>query len=272
MRDKDIMRTVISIVLAFFIFVTLTLAVAAAGAGATIFSTRHFDKSFKESIYAEKNFDSLISALQDEAEAHSMPETLLSDQLEYDEFRQVLDENITKAAEGEEISEDAADAFAAETEQTIDDYFKENGVGVNSYIDDAVSEITDNAAGYYSNYTTMPFAGYFASQREAAMRIIKVLVPVCVMLTLIAAAVIIKLYDRRRPRKFYISSGVGAAGIAVVIAGLALSRSTGFTFAKELAGYDSFIEGFYGGATPVFWIAGIVLVIAAMIIKYEKDK
>ena len=272
MRDKDMMRTVISIVLAFFLFVTLTLAVVAAGAAATVFSTKHFNKSFRESIYSEKNYDSLKTALQDEAKAHSMPEELLSAQLDYDEFREVLDENIRRAAAGEEISDDAADAFAAETEKAINDYFKENGVGVNSYIEAAVSEITDNAASYYSDYTTMPFAGSFASQQAGAMKIIKVMVPVCVLLALIAAVVIIKLYERRRPRKFYISSGVGAAGIAVALTVFAVSRNTGFTFPKELAGYDSFIEGFYGGAAPVFWIAGIALMIAAMVIKYEKDR
>ena len=72
MRDKNLMRTVMSIVLAFFLFAALSLATVAAEAGLTVFSSGHFTGSFEDSIYAEKNFDSLASALKEEAELHSM--------------------------------------------------------------------------------------------------------------------------------------------------------------------------------------------------------
>ena len=126
MRDKDIMRTVISIVLAFFLFVALSLATIVAGAGLTVFSSDHFTKSFKDSIYAEKNFDSLASALKEEAELHSMPETLLSGQLEYGSFRETLETNIRDASEGREISNKPAEDFALQVESAIDDYLKKN--------------------------------------------------------------------------------------------------------------------------------------------------
>lgn len=272
MRDKNTMRTVLSIVLAFFLFVALSLTTIAAGAGLTVFSSKHFSKSFKESIYAEKNFDSLTSALQEEAEAHSMPETLLSGQLEYGSFRETLEANIMDASEGREISDQPAEEFALQVESAIEEYLKKNGVGSSSYIDSAVAEITEKAGNLYSDYTTLPFAAYFAEISSSAAGIIRIMVPVCGALALIAVIVLIKLQEYSSGRKFYISSSVCAAGIVNLIAGYFLTSGCDFTFARDLAGYDAFIDGFFGGASSVFWICGILLIAAAMIIKFERDK
>lgn len=271
MGDKNKMRTAMSIVLAFFLFVALSLATIVAGAGLTVFSSDHFTKSFKDSIYAEKNFDSLASALKEEAELHSMPETLLSGQLEYAGFRETLETNIRDASEGREISNQPAEDFALQVESAIDDYLKKNGVGSSSYIESAVDEITAKAQSLYSDYTTLPFAAYFAEISSSAAGVIRILVPVCAVLALIALVVLIKLQDSSG-RKFYISSSVCGAGIVNLAAGYILSRKLDFTFAKDLAGYDSFIDGFFHGASSVFWICGILMIAVALIIKFERNK
>ena len=271
MRDKNLMRTVMSIVLAFFLFAALSLATVAAGAGLTVFSSGHFTGSFEDSIYAEKNFDSLASALKEEAELHSMPETLLSGQLEYGSFRETLETNIRAAAEGREISDQPAEEFALQVKNTIDEYLKKNGVGSSSYIESAADEITAKAESLYSDYTTLPFAAYFAEISSSAAGIIRIMVPVCAVLALIALVVLIKLQDSSG-RKFYISSSVCATGIVNLAAGYFLSRMLDFTFAKELAGYDSFIDGFFHGASSVFWICGILLIAAALVIKFERNQ
>ncbi|MGN0704070.1 MAG: hypothetical protein ACI4LD_05875 [Lentihominibacter sp.] len=272
MGDKNKMRTAMSIVLAFFLFVALSLATIVSGAGLTVFSSDHFTKSFKDSIYAEKNYDSITSALQEEAELHSLPENLLSGQLEYAGFRETLETNIRDASEGREISNQPAEDFALQVESAIDDYLKKNGVGSSSYIESAVDEITAKAQSLYSDYTTLPFAAYFAEISSSAAGVIRILVPVCAVLALIALVVLIKLQENSSGRKFYISSSVCGAGIVNLAVGYILSRMLDFTFAKELAGYDSFIDGFFHGASSVFWICGILLITAALVIKFERNK
>lgn len=272
MRDKEMMRKVVSIIFAFFLFIVLTISVVTAGAGMTVFSVKHFQKSFDGSIYAEKNMELLLAALQKEAVNHGLPQDILSKQLQYSEFKKVLDGNIKKAAEGDQVRNDKAQEFAKIAENAIYDYFRELHVGKNSYIDITVSDITRDVASYYSDYTTLPFAEYFAAYRSSALKVIRILCPICTLLTLVAIIILIKLQEHKKERKFYISSSIFAAGLTNLIVGYIFTGRINFQFSKEIASYDSFIDGFFHSAASVFWIFGIMLVIIAMVIKLEREK
>ena len=245
-------KMIISAVFSFILFLSITCGVLSAGAAITVLNEGYLKKCTEDSMYAEKNFNALQDLLADEAAEHGMPEDLLKKQLDRSVFNSDLEKNMTAGLSGSDPDGDS--------------YLKKNKVGANSNIEMTVEEIVRDSAGYYSVYTDLPFAGYYAEYRAVFVDFVKFAIPVCLVAALVIIIVIIRLQQEAVNRKIYICSSLFASGIAISAAGYLFGRGMDVTFPKSLAGYDSFIDGFFGSAAYVFWGCGAAAVILAIVI------
>lgn len=259
-------KVIISAVFSFILFLCITCGVLSAGAAVTVLNEDYLKKCTEDSMYAEKNFNALQDLLADEAAEHGMPEELLKKQLDRSVFNSDLEKNMTAGLSGRDTDGTPAENFGTSVREAVDSYLKKNGVGDNSHIEQTVEEIVSASAGYYRVYTDLPFAGYYAEYRAALVDFVKFAIPVCLGAALLIIIVIIRLQQEAVNRKIYICSSLFASGIAVTAAGYLIGRGMDATFPKSLAGYDSFIDGFFQGTAYVFWGCGAASVILAIVI------
>lgn len=259
-------KVIISAVFSFILFLSITCGVLSAGAAATVLDKNYMKKCTENSMYAEKNFDALQTLLEDEADDHGLPEDLLKKQLDRNIFLSDLERNVTDALNGSGTGGASAEEFRASVKDAVDSYLKKNEVGNNGHVKMTVEEIVRDSAGYYSVYTDLPFAGYYAEYRSVLVDFVKFAIPVCLGAALVLIIVIIRLQQEAVNRKIYICSSLFASGIAISAAGYLCGRGPGITFPKSLAGYDSFIDGFFGSAAYVFWGCGAAALILAIVI------
>lgn len=259
-------KMIISAVFSFILFLSITCGVLSAGAAITVLNEGYLKKCTEDSMYAEKNFNALQDLLADEAAEHGMPEDLLKKQLDRSVFTSDLEKNITAGLSGSDPDGASVDRFRTSVKDALDSYLKKNKVGANSNIEMTVEEIVRDSAGYYSVYTDLLFAGYYAEYRAMFVDFVKFAIPVCLGAALVLIIVIIRLQQEAVNRKIYICSSLFASGIAISEAGHLFGRGMDVTFPKSLAGYDAFIDGFFGSAAYVFWGCGAAAVILAIVI------
>lgn len=259
-------KVIISAVFSFILFLSITCGVLSAGAAVTVLNEGYLKKCTEDSMYAEKNFNALQDLLADEAAEHGMPEDLLKKQLDRSVFNSDLEQNMTAGLSGSDTDRTSAENFGTSVREAVDSYLKKNEVGDSSHIEQTVEEIVRDSAGYYSVYTDLPFVRYYAGYRTALVDFVKFAIPVCLVAALVLIIVIIRLQQETVNRKIYICSSLFASGIAVFAAVYMISRGMDITFPKSLAGYDSFIDGFFDGAAYAFWGCGAAAVILAIVI------
>ncbi len=262
-------RAAVCAVFSFVLFLCITCGLISACSTLTLLSESHFTKSIDESMYAEKNYDSLKEVLRDEAAGYGLSEDLLEKQLDSKAFSSEIEDNIAAGLRGEDTLSSASDAgqeFSASVKSAVESYLSENKVGDNDRIKLAVKEIVRDSESYYREYIRLPFAGYFSEYRSSAQGIMKVMIPVCAAAVVVLLILLINLQKETAGRRIYICSSLIASGIAVCAAGFLLGSVVDFRFSKSLAGYASFIDIFFSGAAPVFWGAGIAVLILAVVI------
>ncbi|MCB6992246.1 hypothetical protein LI177_01865 [bacterium 210820-DFI.6.37] len=265
MKNENQVRAVISAIFAFLVFLSFSGILVCAGLSITVFDLGHLNKSLKTSGYIEKNYKALEQALKTEEEQHSLPEGILTVQLDENDFAKLLKNNIQSVCGGAKSSSADQEKWEKALTREIDGYFKSEGVGKNAGIDAAADEIIQNAASYYENYTTFPFGSFFANYRKTAFSIMKVLIPAAAVLAIALIFILLKLQPLPYRGWYYVfSSSLGAALISIITGGW-LRFGVNYDFSQNLIGYQAFIDTFFGSAAKRFWMLGLAIILLSLI-------
>lgn len=274
MRSNKKQRTVISVILAFFLAVCLFFIGFCTEVQMGYLGNRTFQDSLLESHYVEnaiaKMKEEVTELLEDKSISGNFAEEAIDDNACY----VVVQNYVTGALEGRQMSIDSTE-FEAALEQYLTEYLNENQIYQTDAVKTTIAEIVNQAGKIYVRYLQPEFAVSFREFGVSMKQILTIVTIAAAVMAVILSVILILLYHYKHRAIRYLMVSAASAVIWNIICAVVIWKSDvtkGIDAEPEY--YQEFLKSYVNNGLDEWWIMiaiGVLLfLVLGFVAKYLK--
>lgn len=267
-------RTLISMILSFFLAVCFFVIIFSAEMFMGYLGIRNFKDSITESYYVENAINHMKADISTLLEGKSVPPELLKDVLDeticYVEIRNYIDAEL----EGRKLEIDASD-FEIAMEQRLSDYLVENQIYETEGVRATVDEIVKQSGKIYEKNLKPEFVPVFYQFRTEMKSVLQIAAVVAIVIGVVIVGVLWFLYHHKYRSVRYVMISMSTALIWNLIATMQIKKANvmeSLDIGPEM--YVDFIKTYSNSGIGECWIMSAIVALLCItmytIVKYLK--
>lgn len=276
MHKKKNTRTLLSLVLSFFLAISILGICLFAEVKTGMIGKRNFKESLVSSDYIHKTEEKVTAEIKTLLEEKRIDSSIADDVLDYDQIymdiSNYIDAVYTKSEPNIKVS-----VFKEELSKAIYGYLDKHEAAVSDNVDVAVNEVVSTTGSYYETYVTPSFTTTFYEFTTGINQKLNVIGIVSIVCAIVIIILLICMYHyKHHALRYVVFSGI----TAVIVNGLMAAAMTRSNYLDQLnigpEYYLDFLKQLINGCIKEAYIAtamcAAIVVLVVLLGNYIKKK